>query len=97
MTQAAIMPEWMQQRLGGTTLQPGEIELAPDELTPFELFVALGTQWQYHPMGGRTGINYAAIRPTADLSGITVTPSVFTDLRVMELAALDAFAEAAAK
>ena len=59
------------------------------------LFFALDTQWRKVALVGfgggailMTGLDYAAIRPTAELSGITLTPQLFKDLRVMEAAAI---------
>jgi len=57
-----------------------------------QLFLALSTQWRVHPMAGaRLGLEYGAVRQTADMLGIAVTPDLFDDLRVMEGAALAAF------
>lgn len=93
MTNAAILPQWMLDRLAGTVERPGEIVLSPDEAVPFGLFAALGTQWERHAMTGvRLGINYAAIPPTAQMLDITMTPAIFNDIRLMERAALDEFA-----
>jgi hypothetical protein len=59
------------------------------------LFFALTTQWRWTGagMGGviRTGLDYAALAATAALSGVTVTPVVFNDIRTLERAALDAW------
>lgn len=44
--------------------------------------------------GTRIGIDYAAVRPTAELLGLPVDTDVMGDLRVMEMAALDEFAKA---
>lgn len=52
------------------------------------LFAALGTQWRV----GATGLDYAAIAPTARLMGIKLTPARFAGLRVMEAATLEAMA-----
>lgn len=96
MTQAAIMPDWMQERLAGSASQPGEIALAPDEVEPVTLFLMLGSQWRHHAMSGlRLGLDYAAIPATAAMAGIAMTPALFADLRVMEGAALETFAEGA--
>ncbi len=98
MSQAAIMPEWMQQRLAGTAAQPGEVELAPDEVPAVALFLALGTQWRRHPMTGMLlGLDYAAVPPTAAMTGTEMTPALFADLRLMEDAAIGALAEGAAR
>ncbi|HEX7820634.1 MAG TPA: DUF1799 domain-containing protein [Sphingobium sp.] len=95
MTQSAIMPQWMQERLSGTVAAPGEIELAPDEAIAFSLFVKLGTQWQRHAMtGARLGIDYAAIRPTAEMMEIAMSRALFDDIGIMESAALNEFAAA---
>ncbi|WJY20103.1 DUF1799 domain-containing protein [Alteriqipengyuania flavescens] len=67
-----------------------EVPLA--DADPANLFFALDTQWHRHAMTGqRTGIDYAAIRPTAELLGIEPTPELLADLRRMEMAALAQF------
>ncbi len=96
MTRAAIMPQWMLDRLAGTADRPGEIILAPDEALSFSLFAALGTQWDRHAMTGtRIGLRYDVIRPTADNMGLSFTPAMFADVQLMEAAALAEFARAA--
>ncbi len=72
-----------------------EAEAAPLELDEADeglsacLFLALGTQWR---TAGQTGIlaglDYQAIRPTADLLGIPLDRQRFLDLRDMEAEAL---------
>jgi|TARA_R110000744_G_scaffold5271_3_gene18615 hypothetical protein len=57
------------------------------------LFFALTTQWRRDAMGAVTGMDYAAIAPTARLMGIEVEPGVFDGLRDMELEALSVFRE----
>lgn len=95
MTQAAKLPAWMEQRIAGTTAAPSQIELAPDEAEPFALFCSLGTQWRRCAMTGiRLGLDNVAIPPTAAMMDIAMTPAILHDLRVMEDAALAAFAEA---
>lgn len=60
--------------------------------------MALDTQWRFHAMSGmRLGLDYPSIRPTADLLGIAIDPEMMSDLRAMELAALDEFAKAQRK
>ena len=56
------------------------------------LFMALTSQWRFHAMGGRLGIEYAAVRPTADMLDIVMTTGLFLDLQMMERAALVALA-----
>lgn len=65
----------------------------PDNAETALLFEALGTQWRAG-MGGATGLDYGAIRPTARLLGIRVDRERFLELRAMEHAALNAMAEA---
>lgn len=96
MTQAAQMPEWMQQRLMGTLATPGEVHVAPDEVPVVGLFLSLSTQWRTCPISGRRlGLDYAAIEPAARMQTTEMTPRLFRDLRLMEQAALDAFMESA--
>ncbi|WP_233281279.1 DUF1799 domain-containing protein [Sphingomonas changnyeongensis] len=58
------------------------------------LFISLGTQWQVHPMAGtRLGLRYEAVPVAAAALGLSLTPALFGDLRVMEGAALAAWAE----
>lgn len=58
------------------------------------LFLALDTQWRFHPMlGARLGIDYAAIGPTASAAGLPFTPAMFHDLRAMEAAAIAVLAK----
>jgi len=69
------------------------IELGPDEFASARLFLALSSQWRTHPVAGvRLGLDYAAIRPTAENMGLEMTPAMFADMQVMEGAALAAMA-----
>jgi len=69
------------------------IELTAEDALVVRLFYALSSQWRTHPTAGvRLGLDYAAIRPTADNMGLTMTPGIFADLQTMEGAALAAFA-----
>jgi hypothetical protein len=84
----------MQKRLEGTQTAPGEIEIPPDELTSFSIFIALGTQWRICAMTGqRLGLDYSVIPATAEMLGTPMDPHIFRDLRVMEREALDALME----
>lgn len=57
------------------------------------LFVALGTQWNWHPVAGvRLGIRYEAVAPAAAAMELKLTPAIFTDLRIMEAEAIAASA-----
>lgn len=90
-TQNAILPKWMER----DAVEAAAIEIPADDAAAVGLFMALDTQWRHHAMTGqRLGIDYAAIRPTAELVDIAVTPQVMADLRVMEIAALNELAKA---
>ena len=97
MTQAAIMPDWMQARLAGTSEHVGEVEIAPDEVTPLALFLSLGTQWRHAHTGHVLGLDYGVVPAVAAMSDMTMTPALFRDLRLMEGAALAEFTAAASK
>jgi hypothetical protein len=77
--------------------QAPELELVEDdEGSSAVLFLALGTQWRTAGMAGvLTGLDYAAIRPTAELIGVPLTPERFLDLRTMEAEAMKAAADSA--
>jgi hypothetical protein len=70
----------------------GDAIIWPDMVDSVALFFALSTQWTWVSAGmagtWRIGINYAAIEPTARLSGLSVTPTVFDDIRTLEQEAL---------
>lgn len=71
-----------------------EIEIAPDEEEAVALFMALDTQWRFHPLAGvRTGLDYAAIGPTASMLGLSMNAGLFADIRLMEGAAMRALAK----
>lgn len=72
---------------------PAMAEIGPDEAEAVMLFFAMGTQWNWHPLGPRTGLRYEAIEPTARRIGVQDTPRLFDDLRIMEQAALAAWAK----
>lgn len=66
-----------------------EIEIAERDVDTVALFMTLDTQWRRHPFtGDRIGLDYAAIKPAADLAGIAITPDTLPGLRVMEDEAL---------
>ncbi|WP_221931105.1 DUF1799 domain-containing protein [Telmatospirillum sp. J64-1] len=60
---------------------------------PFGLFLNLSTQWRLAPEGQPLGLDYHAAEAAARWMRIKRTPDLFEDLRVMELAALQAMAE----
>lgn len=84
---AAAIAEIEARRRGAS----GTPEIGPDEVDAVSLFLRLGSQWRYAPTGGRLGLDYAAVPPTAAMLGMTVTPALFDDLRTMEHAALEAW------
>ena len=89
-TRNAQMPAWL---TGGHHREDERIQVGRNDSDLVALFYALDTQWNIHPLAGvRTGINYTAIQPTAQLLGITMTPAMMPDLRKMESEALAAFA-----
>lgn len=65
------------------------VEVPVADADPVNLFFALDTQWRRHAMSGqRIGIDYTAIRPTAELYDIPMSPELMADIRMMEAAAL---------
>lgn len=73
-----------------------DVEIHRDDAGIVALFFALDTQWRRHPFSGQlAGLDYAAIKPTAELACIEVTPATLPGLRAMEQAALATLAEAA--
>lgn len=71
------------------------IEIHRDDAGTVALFFALDTQWRRHPFSGQlAGLDYVAVKPTADLAGIEITPATLPGLRAMEQAALATLAEA---
>ncbi len=87
------MPAWLERRLAGEDTS-AQVELPASDAPSVALFLALGTQWRRHGMTGmRLGIDYTAIEPTARLHDIATSPAIMADIRLMEGAALDAFAE----
>lgn len=60
------------------------------------LFLALGTQWRWGPVGP-VGLDYQAVEPTARMMGIAAGAAEFSDLRLMEAEALKAMGERRAK
>lgn len=82
------------RRAVGGAAPPQDIEVPPDEADAVQLFITLQTQWQWHPVAAmRTGLNYASIGAAAAMLGLVMTPALFLDIRVMEGAALSAFAK----
>ena len=74
------------------TVETGNVVLWPDMVDSVALFFAMSTQWVWSSAGMagtfRVGLNYSALEPAARLSGLTVTPVVFDDIRILEQEAL---------
>ena len=83
----------LMRREGKETNAARLIEVAPDEEEAVALFMALDTQWRFHPLAGfRTGLDYAAIAPAASMLGLQMTARLFSDIRIMEGEAMRALA-----
>ena len=93
------------QKLGATktqieswnkTLNPTQdknpMPIAKQNWHALNLFLLLATQWRIDG-GNPTGIDYSAIAPAAKLADVTLSPVLFEQLRRMEQAALDIFAD----
>lgn len=74
-----------------------EIPVWPDMAPGVLTFLAMATQWKRAPFGELLGLEYPAIRPTAELLGLAVTERAFHDIRIMESEALKAVRERTAK
>lgn len=80
---------------GVVTTQPEAFVVWPENARSLEVFLALATQWRWLPgMGGamRVGLDYPAAEAVLRMLKVRDRAGVFNDLRVMEAAALDAFA-----
>lgn len=90
-TQSTVLPARFQT---DARAADDEIEIHQDDAGIVALFFALDTQWRRHPFSGAlAGLDYAAIKPTADLAGIEITPATLPGLRAMEQSALATLAE----
>lgn len=69
----------------------------PDMQAGVALFFAMATQWRWAGAGMagafKTGLDYSALKDTAEGLKIEYTPQVFRDVQVLEEAALSAWAE----
>ena len=64
-----------------------QIEIPPDSHGVVTLFFALSTQWR-EGFSGPSGLDYTAVRPTAEMLDLDVDRTMFIDLRTMEAEAL---------
>lgn len=67
---------------------PDEWRIYPCNQTAAALFYASGTQWRRDFNGNLMGLDYPAVESAARMSGIDITPTVFADLRLIEIGAL---------
>lgn len=77
-------------------------EVMAENATAVRLFLALRTQWRTLALSTmskaivvQTGLDYAVIKPTADLKGLELVEGDFDRLQIMEAEAIRAFAEEA--
>jgi hypothetical protein len=63
----------------------------PENWDAMRAFLAVQTQWSTG-MGGPTGLDYTRVRSGLELAGVPVTQELFSQLRTLEFAALDAMA-----
>jgi len=63
------------------------VEIWPDTLTPFNVFVSMATQWRTG-MGGASGLDYNCLPWVMKLQGVEDEASALKDIRIMEAAAL---------
>lgn len=69
--------------------EPIETRTYPSNLAAESLFQQCATQWQRNPMtNALLGLNYAGVEAAARLSGTQLTPSLFSDLQLIERGAL---------
>lgn len=65
-----------------------DVEVVPDVWESCLVFSAMSTQWRVG-MNGATGLDYSVIPNLLELLNIKNKATVFDDLRVMELKALE--------
>ncbi|MBF0165192.1 MAG: DUF1799 domain-containing protein [Magnetococcales bacterium] len=71
-----------------------EFAVWQENADPARLFFACATQWRLAGMDGiPTGLDYAGVEAAARMSGVALTPELFAGVRIMESAAMDAWAE----
>ncbi|HHR6128472.1 DUF1799 domain-containing protein [Providencia alcalifaciens] len=65
-----------------------DVEVVPDVWESYLVFSAMSTQWRVG-MNGATGLDYSVIPNVLELLNIKSKATIFDDLRVMELKALE--------
>ncbi len=71
-------------------------EVWPENANALEVFLALDTNWRFHPRGVPLGLDYAALFGVMRALRVRERRAVFEDVRVMERAVLDALGEVTA-
>lgn len=101
---AEVVAQIRAEARGEVTADDAGMAIHPDNVVAVKLFLAMATQWLTQGLSTmtravliRTGLNYAAIEPTARLSDLELTSVDFIRLRVMEGEALTAWREEAAQ
>lgn len=91
--------EEVRARLAPRTVEP-VFSVHPDNGVAVKVLVSLASQWRTVALSTmtkatyvRTGLDYAALEPTARLTGLDMTPDDFGRLRVLEHECLAAWAE----
>lgn len=81
----------------GPAVQDEAFLVHPVNVPAVRLFLAMQTQWrEAATMAGvfRRGLDYGALKDTAELAGLApIEPDDFTRLRILEVEALNAWAE----
>ncbi|HEQ1856746.1 TPA: DUF1799 domain-containing protein [Providencia alcalifaciens] len=65
-----------------------DVEVVPDVWESYLVFSAMSTQWRIG-MNGATGLDYSIIPNVLELLNIKNKATVFDDLRIMEIKALE--------
>ncbi|MTC55225.1 MULTISPECIES: DUF1799 domain-containing protein [Providencia] len=65
-----------------------DVEVVPDVWESYLVFSAMSTQWRVG-MNGITGLDYNSLNQVMDLLNIKDRATVFSDLRIMEVKALE--------
>nr|WP_280951087.1 DUF1799 domain-containing protein [Salinicola sp. RZ23] len=69
---------------------PDEFEVLPENWAALELFLDCATQWRQAPMGGPTGLDYAALRTVMEFHAVPTGEirERFHQVRLLERGAL---------
>ncbi|WIX33293.1 MULTISPECIES: DUF1799 domain-containing protein [Salinicola] len=74
---------------------PETFAVLPENWEALALFLDCATQWKQTPMGGVSGLDYAALKVVMELSGVTPgqAQARFQQVRRLERGALEAMRE----